>query len=230
MRLQKYLATAGLCSRRKAEEYIIDGRVRVNGDIVKILGTKVNPEADVLMFDDKRVILKPDIKKIYIALNKPEGYVSSCARQNSKIVMDLIDINNRIYPVGRLDKDSKGLILLTNDGELHHKLSHPSFDHEKEYLITTVKPVTDSALKQMAQGLVIDKRKTRKAKVERVSDKQFKIILKEGRNRQLRKMLEQTGNSVKVLQRIRIANIRLDRLKEGTWRYLSEKEITRLRA
>ena len=229
MRLQKYLAYAGLCSRRKAEEYMINGRVKVNGKPAKVLGTQIDPQSDIVLFDETRIILKQDSKKIYIALNKPEGYVSTCARQNSKIVIDLINIDKRIYPVGRLDKDSKGLILLTNDGELHHKLSHPSFDHEKEYLVTTIKPISDRALKQMAQGMVIDNRKTRKAGIKRISEKQFKIILKEGRNRQIRKMTERCGNAVKSLQRIRIANIRLGRLKEGSWRYLSQKEIFSLR-
>ena len=228
MRLQKYLAYAGLCSRRKAEEYMVNGRVKVNGKVVRVLGTQVDPGSDIVLFDESRIILKQDTKKIYIALNKPEGYVSSCARQNSKIVMDLIKLDKRIYPVGRLDKDSKGLILLTNDGELHHKLSHPSFDHEKEYRVTASSPISDKALKVMAQGMVIDNKKTRKAGVERISDKQFKIVLKEGRNRQIRKMIEQTGNKVKTLQRIRIANIRLGKLKEGNWRYLSLKEINGL--
>jgi 23S rRNA pseudouridine2605 synthase len=228
MRLQKYLAYAGLCSRRKAEEYMVKGRVKVNGKVVRVLGTQVDPGSDIVLFDESRIILKQDTKKIYIALNKPEGYVSSCARQNSKIVMDLIKLDKRIYPVGRLDKDSKGLILLTNDGELHHKLSHPSFDHEKEYRVTTSSPISDKALRLMAGGMVIDNKKTRKAGVERISDKQFKIVLKEGRNRQIRKMIEQTGNKVKTLQRIRIANIRLGKLKEGNWRYLSLKEINGL--
>ena len=205
------------------------GRVKVNGKIVKILGSRIDPQSDIVLFDETRIILKQDSKKIYIALNKPEGYVSTCARQNSKIVMDLIDIDKRIYPVGRLDKNSKGLILLTNDGELHHKLSHPSFDHEKEYLVTTINPISDKALKHMAQGMVIDNRKTRKAGIKRISERQFKIILKEGRNRQIRKMIEQCGNAVKSLQRIRIANIILGRLKEGSWRYLSQKEIRYLR-
>jgi 23S rRNA pseudouridine2605 synthase/23S rRNA pseudouridine2604 synthase len=142
--------------------------------------------------------------------------------------MDLIDMDERIYPVGRLDKDSKGLILLTNDGELHNKLSHPSFDHEKEYIVTTVDPVSDNALKRMAEGVMIDEVKTRKAMVKRISDKQFSIVLKEGRNRQIRKMVQKTGNEVDTLLRIRIANIHLGKLKEGTWRYLTQAEIRQL--
>jgi 23S rRNA pseudouridine2605 synthase/23S rRNA pseudouridine2604 synthase len=130
--------------------------------------------------------------------------------------------------VGRLDKNSKGIILLTNDGELHNKLSHPSFDHEKEYIVTTVDPVSDKALRSMAEGVMIDEVKTRKATVKRISDKQFSIVLKEGRNRQIRKMVQKTGNEVDTLLRIRIANIHLGKLKEGAWRYLTEAEIRQL--
>ena len=228
MRLQKYLAHAGLCSRRKAEEYILAGRIKINGIIISELGTKIDPSVDSVFFDEKPVSLKQEHPKIYLALNKPEGYVTSCFQKNTKIIMDLIDIDERIYPVGRLDKDSKGLILLTNDGELHNKLSHPSFDHEKEYIVTTVDPVSDDALKHMAGGVIIDAAKTRKAVVKRISDKQFCIVLKEGRNRQIRKMVQKTGNEVDTLLRIRIANIHLGKLNEGTWRYLTQAEIRQL--
>ena len=227
MRLQKYLAHAGLCSRRKAEEYILAGRIKINGIITSELGTKVDP-SDSVFFDDKPVLLSRENPKIYLALNKPEGYVTSCSQKKAKIVMDLIDIDERIYPVGRLDKDSKGLLLLTNDGELHNKLSHPSFDHEKEYIVTTVDPVSDGALKSMAGGVMIDGVKTRKAMVKRISDKQFCIVLKEGRNRQIRKMVQKTGNEVDTLLRIRIANIHLGKLKEGAWRHLTQAEIRKL--
>jgi 23S rRNA pseudouridine2605 synthase/23S rRNA pseudouridine2604 synthase len=227
MRLQKYLAHAGLCSRRKAEEYILAGRIKINGITISELGTKVDP-SDSIFFDDKPVLLRIEQPKIYLALNKPEGYVTSCSQKKTKIVMDLIDIGERIYPVGRLDKDSKGLILLTNDGELHNKLSHPSFDHEKEYIVTTVDPVSDKALRSMAEGVMIDEVKTRNATVKRISDQQFSIVLKEGRNRQIRKMVQRTGNEVDTLLRIRIANIHLGKLKEGTWRYLTQAEIRQL--
>lgn len=229
MRLQKYLAHAGLCSRRKAEEHILNGLVKVNNKVVTELGTKIDPENDKVFFKHKQVILKPKSPKIYIAINKPEGYVTSCSQQRSKIILDLIDIDERVYPVGRLDKDSRGLLLLTNDGDLHNKLSHPSFNHEKEYIVTTIHPISETALKDMAQGIVIDKVKTRKAKVTRLSKNKFKIVLKQGRNRQIRKMVGKTGNKVEILKRIRIANINLKDLKEGKWRYLLPKEIKQLR-
>ncbi len=228
MRLQKYLAHAGLCSRRKAEEYILEGRIKINGITISELGTKIDPSIDSVSFDNEPVLLKQEHSKIYLALNKPEGYVTSCSQKKTKIVMDLIHIDERVYPVGRLDKDSRGLILVTNDGELHNKLSHPSFNHEKEYIVTTVDPVSDNAIKSMAEGLIIDTIKTRKALVKRISDKQFRIVLKEGRNRQIRKMVQKTGNKVDTLLRIRIANINLGKLKEGTWRYLTREEIRQL--
>jgi len=229
MRLQKYLAHAGVCSRRKAEEFIIEGKIKVNGQVVKQLGTKIDPEKDEVQFNHKRVIIKPESPKIYIALNKPEGVVTSCSQQKTKIVLDLIDIDDRVYPVGRLDKDSKGLILLTNDGDLHNRLSHPSFNHEKEYVVTTVHQISEPALKKIAQGMIIEKIKTRKAAVRRLGKNKFNIVLKQGRNRQIRKMVNKIGSSVLTLQRIRMANITLGNLKEGHWRYLTKKEIKLLR-
>ncbi len=228
MRLQKYLAHAGICSRRKAEEHILNGSIKVNHKIVTTLGTKVDPEKDKVFFNHKPVILKQDVSRVYIAINKPEGVVTSCSQQKAKIIMDLVDIDERVYPVGRLDKDSKGLVLLINDGNLHNKLSHPSFNHEKEYIVTTKEPISDAALKNMAQGMIIDKVKTRKAKVKRLLKNKFNIILKQGRNRQIRKMVAKTGNKVDILKRIRMANINLGNLKEGKWRYLTPKEIKQL--
>ena len=227
MRLQKFLANAGICSRRKAEEYISQGRVKVNNKIIVEPGTKVNPEKDKVFFDNNKVILNQKKENIYIALNKPVGFISSCfhSHRKEKIILDLIDIKERIYPVGRLDKDSEGLILLTNDGDLHNKLSHPSFDHEKEYDVKTYKVIFNDALKSMEQGIIIDGEKTRKSRVTRLSKFRFEIVLKQGRNRQIRKMLESVGNRVKSLKRIRVANIKLGTLRQGEWRHLTKKEI-----
>ncbi|MDA3916180.1 MAG: pseudouridine synthase [Deltaproteobacteria bacterium] len=234
MRLQKYLANAGLCSRRKAEEYILSGKVKVNNLVATELGTKVDPDKDQVFFNNKKILLKKESSKIYIAINKPPGFVTSCSQQKTKIILDLIDINERVYPVGRLDKDSKGLVLLTNDGDLHNKLSHPSYNHEKEYIVTTMHPISQIALNNMAEGMIIDKKrdrvqiKTRKAKIKKLSNNKFNIILKQGKNRQIRKMVGKTGNKVNVLKRIRMANINLGNLKEGKWRYLTQKEIKQL--
>ncbi len=223
MRLQKFLSKAGICSRRKGEEYIKAGFVRVNNTVVTELGTKIDPVKDRVEFKGKVVALENDL--IYIALNKPKGYVTSCSQSGEKIVLDLIDIPRRVYPIGRLDKDSTGLLILTNDGNLHHRLLHPSFDHEKEYDVTVSKPITDGALRNIAKGMPMMGTKTRPAEINRISAKRFRIVLKEGKNRQIRRMVRKVGNHVTRLKRLRVSNIRLERLKEGTWRYLTEKEI-----
>ncbi len=230
MRLQKFLSHAGVCSRRKGEEYIAGARVSVNGQIIKIPGTKIDPEKDIVAVDGKEIEFSPVKENIYIALNKPEGYITSCSDKNGKIVLDLVDIKERIYPVGRLDRDSTGLLLLTDDGELHNRLSHPSYNHEKEYIVTTFKPVSSSALKKMAAGVVIEGEKTRKARIKKMSSCAFRIVLKQGRNRQIRKMVKKTGNKVKSLQRIRMGNLRLGNLKKGAWRYLTHSEIKSFQA
>jgi len=222
MRLQKFLSEAGICSRRKGEEYIRQGLVRVNSRIVTELGTKVDSEKDRVEFDGKVIALKSE--PMYIVLNKPKGYVTSCSHPGEKIVLDLIDIPERVYPIGRLDKDSIGLLILTNDGSLHHKLSHPSFDHEKEYDVTVSKPITDGSLRNIASGLPMMGSKTRPAKIRRISSRRFRIILKEGRNRQIRRMVRKVGNRVTRLRRIRVSKIKLGRLAEGAWRNLTEKE------
>ena len=213
---------AAVCSRRRGEKYITAGFVRVNGKVVTRLGTKVDPEKDRVEIKGKSSVIKQDL--VYIALNKPKGYVTSCRQPSDKIVLDLLDISKRVYPVGRLDKDSTGLLLLTNDGRLHHRLSHPSFDHEKEYEVTVANPMTDSDLLNMEQGIPIKWTKTRPAETKRIFPKRFRIVLREGKNRQIRRMAGKMGNYVTRLKRIRIANIRLGRLATGTWRYLTEKE------
>jgi len=228
MRLQKYLSTAGVCSRRKGESYITSGRVKVNGRVVTELGAKIDPLKDSVLFDNKPVTAEKRL--VYIALNKPAGYVSSCSQKKEKIILELLTgVPERIYPVGRLDKESTGLILLTNDGSLHQAVSHPSFDHEKEYDVTLASPISDKDLEKMGSGIVLDGQKTRPAMVRRISKRRFRIILKEGKNRQIRRMAEKVGNRVDRLKRLRISNIRIGNLDEGNWRYLRPEEIDRLK-
>lgn len=222
IRLQKFLSEAGICSRRKGEEYIKAGFVRVNNNVVTELGEKVDPQKDRVEFKGKVVDVKSD--PIYIALNKPKGYVTSSLQAGDKIVIDLIDIKERIYPIGRLDKDTSGLLILTNDGSLHHQLSHPSFDHEKEYDVTVVRPIPEGALRSIAKGMPMMGTKTRPAEIERITSRRFRIVLREGKNRQIRRMVRKVGNHVARLKRVRVSNIKLGRLAEGTWRYLTEKE------
>jgi len=222
MRLQKFLSNAGLCSRREGERYIKDGLVRVNGKVVTTLGTKIDSEKDQIKVDGKTIKIEQNL--FYIALNKPPGYITSCRQSGAKIVLDLIDIPHRVYPIGRLDKNSTGLLILTNDGRLHHRLAHPSFDHEKEYEVTVANPIPDNILRSMEKGMPINGSTTRPAKIKKISSKRFRIVLKEGKNRQIRRMVRQEGNQVVRLKRIRISNIRLGRLAEGTWRHLTERE------
>jgi pseudouridine synthase len=222
MRLQKFLSAAGVCSRRKGEEYIKAGRIAVNSQIVVELGTKVDPDTDLVLVDGNPVQFSQPL--IYIALNKPLNYVTSCSHPGEKIVLDLVDIPRRVYPVGRLDKDSTGLLLLTNDGRLHHQLSHPSFDHEKEYDVTVTSPISDGALRKMAAGLPMMETQTRPARVQRISARRFRIVLQEGKNRQVRRMVRKVGNQVTGLKRIRVANIKLGHLDPGAWRHLNDKE------
>lgn len=227
MRLQKYLSVAGVCSRRQGEQWILAGRVQVNGVSVTRLGTQVDPLADAIAVDGAPV--EASNRLVYIALNKPPGYVTTCRQPGETIVMALLqDLNQRVYPIGRLDKDSRGLLLLTSDGRLHHHLAHPSFDHEKEYEVTLASPLPEEALRRMAAGLSLLGRKTRPAIVKRMSERRIRMILKEGRNRQVRRMVGQVGGRVVDLKRTRIANITLKNLPEGRWRYLTAAEITGL--
>ncbi|HEA70209.1 hypothetical protein LCGC14_1538570 [marine sediment metagenome] len=222
VRLQKFLSSAGVCSRRQGEEYIKKGYVKVNGEVVIELGTKVDPTRDRIEIDSE--LIKEAQNRVYIVLNKPKGYVTSCKQPDDKIVLDLIDIPERIFPVGRLDKASTGLLILTNDGLLHHRISHPSHDHEKEYEVVLAKPIPNGALKKMEKGLPMMGTKTRSAKIEKISPTRFRIVLREGKNKQIRRMVRKVGNRVLRLKRIRISNIRLGTLAEGRWRYLTEKE------
>jgi pseudouridine synthase len=226
MRVQKWLSDSGQCSRRQGERLIRAGRVSVNGRIVTVLGTKIDPETDRVEVNGRPI--SGSEEKIYIALNKPRGFVSSCRHGNENLVIDLVDVPQRIFPVGRLDKESTGLLLLTNDGSLHHCLSHPSFDHEKEYEVTVDGHISDNALKYMAKGMPLKGVRTREAQVSRVSDIKFRIILKEGRNRQIRRMVRKVGHQVIELNRIRIANVFLGDLATGAWRYLAPVEKKKL--
>jgi 23S rRNA pseudouridine2605 synthase/23S rRNA pseudouridine2604 synthase len=227
VRLQKFLSSAGVCSRRKGEEYIKAGRVAVNGEVVSQPGISVDPGTDRVTVDGTAI--RDNHLLIYIMLNKPAGYITSRSHGSRKIVFDLVGIDQRLNPVGRLDKDSTGLLLLTNDGELHHRLIHPSFDHEKEYVVETAAPIEDRALERFENGLILDGQKTRPARVERTNARKFRIVLQEGRKRQIRRMVAAVGGRVASLHRIRMGTLVLGNLKEGKWRYLSPKEVRFLR-
>lgn len=228
IRLQKYLADSGICSRRKAEEYILAGRVKVNGEVINTLGTKVDDEKDKVYFDNK--LLKQKEKKVYLMLNKPEGYVTTVKDQfDRKTVMDLIkDIPYRVVPIGRLDYDTSGLLLFTNDGEVVYKLTHPKHNIDKVYEAKIKGIPSKEEIKNFENGLYIDNYKTSKAKLEIIKTEKdtsiVRITIHEGKNRQVRKMCEKIGHSVIKLKRISIGNIKLGNLPVGEYRILNKKE------
>jgi len=230
VRLQKYIADCGVASRRKAEELIGHGKVTVNGQLVDQFGTKIDPAKDKVEVDG--VPVRPASKKIYLKLNKPRGIVSSCVSQRGEpTICDLIkDVEERLYPVGRLDQASEGLMILTNDGELANRLMHPRYEHEKEYLVTCRLAATGYQLQQLQKGIVIEGEKTLPAKITLLALKEFSIVLREGKKRQIRLMMEAVGNKVVTLKRVRIKNIQLGDLKPGQYRPLTADELKNLRS
>ena len=224
IRLNKYLSDAGICSRRQADRWIEEKRITVNGEIAG-MGMKVAPDSEVCL-DGK--LIKKEEKKVLLAMNKPAGIVCTAEKRERNNIVDYMKYPKRIYPVGRLDKDSTGLLLLTNDGELVNKIMRAGNYHEKEYLVSVNKPVTEEFCRKMSRGVAILDTVTRPCKVEKTGEKSFRIILTQGLNRQIRRMCETLGYRVMTLQRVRIMNIRLGSLKEGTWRNIERKELDAL--
>lgn len=232
-RLQKFLANAGIASRRKCEELILDGKIEVNGGIVTELGTKVS-EKDIVKYNGK--IVKTEEEKIYILLNKPIGYVTTAKDQfNRDTVLDLIKINKRIVPVGRLDMYTSGALILTNDGEFVNMLTHPKNEIDKTYNVTVKGNVTNEDIEQLQKGVKIDDEyitKPAKVKILKIDKEKnisrIQITIHEGKNRQVRKMCEAINKKVLALHRCKIGNIEVKDLKVGNWRYLSKKEVENL--
>lgn len=224
MRINKYISDTGFCSRREADKLVQSGKVTINGKIA-VLG-------DVALEDDKVLIdgnpLKEKSKRVYIALNKPVGITCTTELHIKGNIVDFIGHKERIFPIGRLDKDSEGLILLTDDGDIVNKLLRSENNHDKEYIVTVNKPLTEDFIRKMSNGVKIEGKLTKKCKVERISEYVFRIILTEGRNRQIRKMTAHFGYSVKKLKRIRIMNIKLSDLPLGKWRDLTSEEKDKL--
>ncbi|HZX21670.1 MAG TPA: pseudouridine synthase [Clostridia bacterium] len=228
MRLQKFLADCGVASRRKSEELINSGRVKVNDKTVTKMGFKVDPDTDSVYVDDKNIVLERH--KVYILLNKPKGYVTTVREQfNRKKVIDLIDVPYRIFPVGRLDYNTSGLLILTNDGELTYKLTHPKFEVPKVYVAKIKGIPNNDKLNNFESGLKIENYVTAPAKI-RVLKKLGKdcfveITIREGKNHQVRKMCDAIGHPVLELKRIKMGKINIGNLEVGNWRYLTEREI-----
>ncbi len=231
IRLQKHLAACGVASRRKAEELIESGKVRVNGRVA-LLGDKVDPKRDKITVRGKNVIAVT--QKVYIMLNKPRGYVTTMSDEfERKTVAELVkDVGIKVFPVGRLDRDSEGLLIMTNDGELANSITHPSKLVNKTYRVTVGGSVEDDQIERLCEGVLIDGKKTQPCDVfviERRADRTLlNFIIHEGRNRQIRKMCDAVSLNVLRLKRTEIAGVKLGGLKLGAWRNLNERELTRL--
>jgi 23S rRNA pseudouridine2604 synthase len=223
-RLNKFIGETGFCSRREADKYIEEGRVTING-IVPELGTKVSPDDEVRI--DGKLIREKREKPIYLAFNKPVGIECTTNLEVHNNIVDYINFPTRIFPIGRLDKASEGLIFMTNDGDIVNKILRARNNHEKEYTVTVNKPITDRFIEKMGAGVPILDTITRKCKVEQISKYNFKIILTQGLNRQIRRMCEYLGYEVMALKRIRIINISLD-IPVGRYRNLTDFEIQEL--
>lgn len=235
IRLQKFLAGAGICSRRKAEEYILEGKVKVNGKTIYELGIKIDPSQDEVIFNGKTIKLENN--KVYILLNKPIGYVTTVKEQFGRpAVTDLLKgVKEKVLPVGRLDMYTSGAIILSNDGDFIYMVTHPKYEIEKTYQVTVKGIVTNDDAKKLENGVKIDNYISGKAKVKiqkidqekRIS--RIQITIHEGKNREVRKMCNAIGKSVMALHRSKIENIDIKDLRLGEWRYLSKEEVLRLK-
>jgi len=232
-RLQKYMAGCGLASRRKCEEIIAEGRVKVNAVVTREMGHKIDPLVDKVMVDNQ--LINTENKKVYIALNKPVGVVSTVKdEKNRETIMDLVKVDERIYPIGRLDYDSSGLIIMTNDGEIYNKIIHPRVQINKVYMAILDGTPNTEEIYRFCNGVKIDDYVTSNAEIEIVKKYQWssevKITIHEGKNRQIRKMCEVIGHEVKELERISVGDIELGDLPVGKWRNLSEEELNYLKS
>ncbi|PKM66121.1 MAG: 23S rRNA pseudouridine(2604) synthase RluF [Firmicutes bacterium HGW-Firmicutes-2] len=221
IRLNKYISESGTCSRREADKLILRGAVTINGDIAQV-GSKVEP-GDIVFVEGK--VVKPKTNRVYMAFNKPIGITCTTDPKDPTNIVDYIGYKERIFPIGRLDKMSEGLIFMTNDGDIVNKILRSGNLHEKEYVVTVDKPITDAFISKMECGVPILKTKTKPCKIEPLGKNRFKIILVQGLNRQIRRMCEVFGYTVVKLKRIRIMNIELRGIEPGHWRYLNQDEI-----
>ena len=234
MRINKFIASCGVASRRKAEEYILDGLVKVNGNVVTNLATDIDEKKDVVTLNEQKISINEE--NVYYILNKPKGYVTTLSDdKNRKSITDLISqVDRRIFPVGRLDYDSEGLLLLTNDGELTYKLTHPKFGIQKKYIVKIEGPIKESELAVLRAGVVIDGIRYAKCKVELQSYEnnisRISVILTEGKNREIRRMFDAINHEVIFLKRVEFAGIKLGGLKRGEMRPLKPYEVEYLKS
>lgn len=227
MRLNKYLSESGACSRREADARISEGRVTING-VRAVLGTQVNDGDDVRLDGDRVGEARKNIEPVYIALNKPVGITCTTERHVEGNIIDFVDHPERIFPIGRLDKDSEGLILLTNDGDIVNEVLRAEHNHEKEYVVGVDRAIAPEFVEQMQAGVRLSDAMTKRCKVIKLGPRVFKIILTQGLNRQIRRMCDALGYTVEKLQRVRIMHIQLGQLPLGRWRQLTPQEIAPL--
>ncbi len=223
--LNKFISQTGICSRREADKWIDAGRVKINGNIAR-KGNRVS-EQDLVTIDDKPLINKPN--PIYIALNKPPGITCTTDLKDPDNIIDFVKHPQRIFPIGRLDKPSTGLIILTNDGDIVNEILRAEYKHEKEYIVRVTTEITDDFIYEMSNGVPILDTITKACEVEKISRFLFKIILTQGLNRQIRRMCEHLGYRIVSLKRVRIMNLHLDGIKNGQWRDLTEEELRTLK-
>ncbi|NLW10566.1 MAG: 23S rRNA pseudouridine(2604) synthase RluF [Clostridiaceae bacterium] len=225
VRLNKYIADSGFCSRREADKIIADGRVTINDQPTE-LGQRVGPD-DIVKIDEQPIL--PDDDLVYLAVHKPTGITCTTDERRRDNIVSWLDYPKRIFPVGRLDRDSEGLIFMTNDGSIVNRILRAGNYHEKEYIVTVDRPYSDEFLQQMAAGVSILDTVTRPCKIKRQSSKTFRIILTQGFNRQIRRMCEALGYEVTRLVRVRIMHVTLNGIPSGQWRYLTPKELKELK-
>ena len=231
LRLNKFLSGSGVASRRKCDEIIASGKVTVNGKVVTEIGSQINEKKDKVMVEGKAVCLPSSF--VYIKLNKPKGYACTASDEKGrKTIYDLVDCEERLFSIGRLDYNTEGLIILTNDGDFANKVSHPRYDVEKEYRVTIEGKIKESELAVLRKGVVVDGQKMPPAKVKLLSQDEniskISVVINEGQNRQVRRMFEAIGREIKLLKRVRIGSVRLGGLSRGQWRDLTEVELNLL--
>ena len=228
MRINKFLSNSGVASRRKCDLLIEEGKVTVNGKVVNELGLKINEKKDKVKVEGKEISLPSSF--VYIKLNKPKGYACTASDEKGrKTIYDLVDCEERLFSIGRLDYDTEGLIILTNDGDFANAVAHPRFQTEKEYRVTAEGEIKESELAVMRKGVVVDGERMPSARVEKLSYEngftKLSVVIDEGQNRQVRRMFEAIGHQIKLLKRVRIGQVRLGGLKRGEYRDLTEEEL-----
>ena len=228
MRINKYLALCGVGSRRKVEEYVLNGNIKVNGKVVTVLSTDINPKSDKVMYLDKDVTLPSCY--VYYKFNKPKGYICSAKDEKGrKTIYDLVKVDNRVFSVGRLDYNSEGLLLLTNDGDFANKLTHPTNHIDKEYIVTIEGEMTEGELAVLRAGVVENGNRMPSAKVNLISYQnklsRLSVVIDEGQNRQIRRMFEAIGKNIVLLKRVAIGGLKLGGLERGKYRPLTDKEL-----